>query len=165
MATGLPATADTSIKAAIFPMSCSESPLAIRYPAAISAKQTSHTLVSNLDFAPTMLDFADTSFDGEVHGQSLRPLFQGKSNWRTDLMCQTNGHDDNTIGRALITNRYKYIATQNDLHELYDLHQDPYELTNLLNDPAHVSTLNQLQQKLRTWQNVTQDSSEVLENC
>ncbi len=41
--------------------------------------------------------------------------------------------------------------------ELYDLEEDPHEVNNLADDPAHAETLKKLQGKLRTFQETTKD--------
>lgn len=132
-------------------------PLAIRYPEQIPAGHQSDALVSNLDFAPTMLDAAGTAFSQSVDGQSLMPLLCGEGDGREALVCETNGHDDDVIGRTLITSRYKYIATKNDRHELYDLEADPYELNNLIPSTAHATILSDVQAQLNQIQHQTHD--------
>ncbi len=41
--------------------------------------------------------------------------------------------------------------------ELFDLDADPHELHNLAADPAHAKTLSALRQRLRAWQQETND--------
>jgi N-acetylglucosamine-6-sulfatase len=60
--------------------------------------------------------------------------------------------------QAIRTHRHKYIHytdIQNS-DELYDLHSDPYELKNLIHDPAAQNTLAQLQTDLRRLVNESQ---------
>lgn len=35
------------------------------------------------------------------------------------------------------TGRWKYVRSRGDLHQLYDLENDPHENVNLIDDPAH----------------------------
>ncbi|MBN1441574.1 MAG: sulfatase-like hydrolase/transferase, partial [Planctomycetes bacterium] len=42
-------------------------------------------------------------------------------------------------------------------HELYDLEEDPHEVRNLADDPARAEILEELQAKLKRWQEATQD--------
>ncbi|MEM7336696.1 MAG: sulfatase-like hydrolase/transferase [Chloroflexota bacterium] len=137
-------------------------PLAIRYPAEIKPEQQTEALVSNLDLAPTMLEAAGTAFSYDVHGRSLIPLIAKNTTWRDSLLAESNGHDDDTIARAILTNRYKYIATKNDLHELYDLQDDPYELDNLIDDPHTERVLARLRTHLRQQQQQTGDPEHEL---
>ncbi|MEM7343619.1 MAG: sulfatase-like hydrolase/transferase [Chloroflexota bacterium] len=134
-------------------------PLAIRYPGVIPAGQGSDHLVSNIDLAPTILAAAGTSFSTSVDGRSLLPVATGKAtSWRNDLLCETNGHYDSVIGRVIVTERYKYITTQGDLDELYDLQTDPYELTNLATSLNHIEVLEDMKVRLSRWQEDSRDS-------
>ncbi len=132
-------------------------PLAMRYPNQIKAGQESNALVSNLDFAPTMLAAAGTAFQTDVHGRNLFDLLERPGDWRSALLCESNGHDDNVRARALLTERYKLIHTQGDISELYDLHQDPYELNNLIDKPSIASVQQTLERDLRAIQAQTDD--------
>jgi arylsulfatase A-like enzyme len=139
-------------------------PLAIRWPGRIPAGQVSSRLVSHVDLAPTLLDAAGTRFEHETDGSSLLGLCTGAGGgWREDLMSETHGLDDNVIGRTLLTDRYKYTAYAGLMHELYDLQEDPYELTNLIDIPAHRGIRNDLRHRLAGWQARTHDEQRVLE--
>ena len=138
-------------------------PLAIRYPGEISAGQVNHSLVSNIDLAPTFLDAAGTEFTNETDGQSLLPLVRGKDvDWRQSLMCETHGHAEDHLGRLVVTDQFKYVGNQNDMDELYDLQNDPYEMSNLVHDSGHQSTLSCMKSELKVWQEKTRDSADVM---
>lgn len=114
--------------------------------------------VSNLDVAPTLLEAAGASFEMEIHGRSLLPLCTGESeSWRDDLMCETHGHGEDHIGRLVVTDRLKYVANQGQMDELYDLESDPYEMENLVDDPAHRGVLSDMESRLSEWQRKTGD--------
>jgi hypothetical protein len=49
---------------------------------------------------------------------------------------------------ALHTGSYVYAETQGDISEFYDLQTDPYELNNLINDPASKQIIKEYQAKL-----------------
>jgi len=138
-------------------------PMAVRWPARIAPGQASDRLVSLIDVAPTLVEAAGTQFDNRTDGTSLLRLCTGRpAAWRTDLMAETHGHGEQVEGRMLVSDRYKYVATRGQMHELYDLDEDPYELTNLVDDPAHNHTVKELQGRLRAWQQMTQDEEDVL---
>ena len=139
-------------------------PMAFRWPGHIQAGVKNASLVSNIDLGPTLLAAAGTAYRGKTDGQSLLPLLTGvQAKLRDDLLCETHGHHQyNTIGRMLVTDRYKYIATQGDRHELYDLQTDPYELTNLIDDPVLESVRTDLRHRLMEWQRRTKDDGRVL---
>lgn len=52
------------------------------------------------------------------------------------------------IYSAIHTGRYIYAETEGDLPELYDLLNDPYQLTNLVNDPEYADILEDLKVRL-----------------
>lgn len=141
-------------------------PLAIRYPGKITPGQVSDALVSNIDIVPTIMDAAGLSFKNPVHGQSLLPLCTGAAEqWREDLMCETYGHGwgNEVVARMIVAGHFKYVANRGHIHELYDLEHDPYEMTNLINDPAYASVLAELRDRLLRWQQETNDPENVLE--
>ncbi len=149
-------------KASYMPEEMMRVPMAARWPGTIGSGQTSEKLVSLIDVAPTILDAAGAQFNNPVDGTSLVPISTGSGKWRDDLMSETHGHGQDVQGRLLVTGRFKYIATRGQLHELYDLDADPYEMNNLINDPAHAAVLDEMRQRLRTWQKQTSDKDEVI---
>ncbi|MCB0190150.1 MAG: sulfatase-like hydrolase/transferase, partial [Caldilineaceae bacterium] len=140
-------------------------PLAVRYPGNIAPGQQSAHLVCSTDIAPTILDLAGTTFGHAVDGQSIAPLFtthdptESATPWRDDLMVQTFGHGFGIfhMGRALITDRYKYVDNDEQLHELYDLERDPYQLHNLIDLPEFTSTAQEMCERLGRWRRNTND--------
>ena len=147
-------------------------PLAMCWPGHIAPGPTNHNLVSNADLPVTILDAAGTSFAGRVDGKSLLDIvLQERAGslekaWREDLLCETHGHhNERVVGRALITERYKYavykfleapgyVSSDDPLErmsELYDLQEDPYQIRNLAGDPAHRHLLVDLQERLEVW--------------
>lgn len=136
-------------------------PLAVRWPARIPAGQTSEHLVSLIDLAPTFLDAARARCEHQTDGTSFLPLCSGTAGaWRADLMCEIHGYGDDVVARALITDRYKYVTTSGQRHELYDLRDDPYELTNLIDDPGSASVRDELRHRLAEWRQRTGDKAE-----
>jgi arylsulfatase A-like enzyme len=139
-------------------------PMAIRYPGHVAPGQKSTRLVSNMDVPPTILDAAGTHFQSEIDGRSMLPLITRESEgWRDDLMCETHGHGEDHIGRLVVTDRFKYVATRGQMDELYDLESDPYELVNLIDEPAYKDILSDLRARLLDWQRRTQDKESAID--
>jgi len=139
-------------------------PLAMRWPGGIRPGQVSHRLVSLLDIGPTFVDLAGTDFPHPTDGTSLLPVCTGDATeWREDLMCETHGYGDDVVGRTVVTDRYKYTATSGQMHELYDLAADPYQLDNRIDAPESVEIREDLQRRLRAWQESTGDPETVLD--
>ena len=137
-------------KDAFMPEEMIKIPFIMRYPGIIPEGIKNDKLVSNLDLAPTILDAAETHFDESIDGRSILPLFREESPaWRTHLMTQTHGHYTTHLGRALITDQYKYIYNENDMDELYDLKNDTFEMNNLINNENYSEILKTMKTKLQ----------------
>ncbi len=133
-------------------------PLAMRYPEQIDAGQVSEALVSNLDLAPTLLAAAGTQFTAPIQGANLLTMFENSAdNWRTALMCESNGHDSADRVRALITKDHKLIKTETDCSELYALGDDPYQRQNLYGQAELAPLQLELEQLLTQHQLETKD--------
>jgi hypothetical protein len=81
-----------------------------------------------------------------AEGMSLTPLFSGSSiAWRQDLLIE-HGKINGTKIPAFCQihgERYSYVRYATGEEELYDLDADPYQLTNLANDPDSASIRDQ----------------------
>ncbi|MBD3254128.1 MAG: sulfatase-like hydrolase/transferase [Candidatus Lokiarchaeota archaeon] len=133
-------------------------PMALKFPGKLPSSCKVNKLVSNLDIPLTFLDAAGCSFSHSIHGRSLLPIFCDENiEWRKDLMCETNGHFSVHIGRALITDRFKYIFNDRDLDELYDLKVDPYEMNNLIKNEEYSEIIKDMKLRLRKWREKTND--------
>jgi choline-sulfatase len=105
-------------------------------------------LVSQIDVMPTLCDFAGIATPDKTTGSSLRPLLEGKPvEWRASLMAETQ-----IIGRILRTADYKYVHYQDDpIEQLFDMKNDPWEMTNLYEDAAYASVLEDHRKLLAEW--------------
>ncbi|MBI1357142.1 MAG: sulfatase-like hydrolase/transferase [Acidobacteria bacterium] len=132
-------------------------PTAIRYPAVFQAGSKSEAFVESTDFAPTMLDLAGVAIPGDMQGRSLVPLADGKTpaDWRDAVLIEY--FSDKVWPRlvqmgyqAVRTDRWKLIhyTDLEGMDEMYDLQTDPYEQTNVIDDPAAQEERKKLQGKL-----------------
>jgi arylsulfatase A-like enzyme len=114
--------------------------------------------VRNLDLAPTFLDVAHVPAPQQFEGKSILPVATGKAapeKWEDDFIYEyywewTFPHTPTTF--AIERGRMKYIQYHGvwDTEELYDLQQDPQEMSNLINDPAQLQTKMDLRHRLYT---------------
>jgi len=128
-------------------------PFTVRWPGVIKPGQTSNKLVSLIDLAPTFLDLCGAKSAKTFDGDSLLPILQGKvQGWRDSLLCEFYGarKDVHNI-KSVITDKYKYVSTKNDVHELYDLEKDPYELNNLIHSEEMEPVVKHMESKLKEW--------------
>lgn len=64
----------------------------------------------------------------------------------------------------LTADQAKFMAAKRPAEELYDLQNDPFELNNLVDDPAQGTTLGRLRQQLDAWISDTHDQGAIPED-
>ncbi len=127
---------------------CVRVPLWVRAPGLVS--RTDASLVGLIDLAPSIAEWGGATPATSVNGRSLLPLLSnGGAPWRTELLLELLGSSSNsTTFSAVRTSQYVYVEYRNGDRELYDLQVDPYQLTNVVNDPAHAGTVSTLRNLL-----------------
>jgi len=127
-------------------------PLIIRYPGIVPAGSRIDSFVYNLlDLPPTLLEWAHLPPRPGFHGTSLTPILNEPPapGWRTEVVSTYNGQQFGLYNQRMIrSSEFKYIWNLTDIDELYDLRQDPEELLNVIDDPAHAVVLSDLRLKL-----------------
>jgi len=119
---------------------CSRIPLLIRYPE-LSGNHVESRLVSNVDLASTIADYAGVTPGIVQEGRSLLPLMERPGRpWRSAVLLERVGLGYN----AIRTDEWKYIQRLNGGIELYDMRADPYELENLAGKPEYAAVQSQL---------------------
>lgn len=103
---------------------------------------------SLLDLAPTFLDLADVEIPNVYEGRSLLDLGRGVDGWRDHVVAEFHGLNYPYEQRMLRTDRYKFVLNAGDVNELYDLEEDPHELTNRASDPEYVDVADRLEAQL-----------------
>lgn len=88
--------------------------------------RVSEALVELIDVNATLRDLAGLPPQERIDARSLAPLLRGQNDEHRDCVFSRIRRSG-----ALRTDRYKYISNVNDLPELYDLQEDPDELTNV----------------------------------
>ncbi len=132
-------------------------PLLVRYPRLIEGGQVIDALAQSVDLAPTLLELAGAASDQAFDGRSLVPLLRGQQpdDWPTSFLAEYN--TDTVFPRvlnmgyqAVRTPRWKYIRYKKlrGMDELYDLRNDPYEMTNLIDEPKAQTELKKLRAEL-----------------
>ena len=153
-------------------------PLMIRYPRAVKAGGLADRFALNIDFAPTILDYAGVRIPESVQGRSLRPLLEGQPprDWRSSMLYTYYENSWHLTGkgrealsdpsfeyftphrvpphRGVRADRYKLIEyySEGDYHELFDLQKDPDELRNVYSDASYRSVASDLKKELRRLQ-------------
>jgi N-sulfoglucosamine sulfohydrolase len=161
--------------------------LIVRGPGGFHGGHVTDSLTSQVDLYPTLLEVAGAPRPDEVHGQSLLGLVRGEvGSVRDELFAELTYHAAYDPQRAVRTSRHKLIRNfgerlepvlpnvddgpSKDLLvaagwgsqrrprvELYDLVMDPIEMRNLASEPEFAETLENLDGRLRTWMETTND--------
>ncbi|MBJ7286042.1 MAG: sulfatase [Akkermansiaceae bacterium] len=120
-------------------------PFIVRYPA-LGDKARGRIVddvVLNLDLAPSLLDFASVQAPKQMQGRSWRTLLTGDDpSWRQSWFYEYFAEDqkgtnvpDITAVRTAGAKLIQYPGHK-AWSELFDLKADPYEIHNLIDDPA-----------------------------
>lgn len=126
--------------------------LAVRDPSRPDLAGTKNTAFVNTNDVPvTMLDATGLSFDYEVPRMSLLDLMYGEVEPRQYMVCTTNGHFSDTRARTVYFGDYKYTYYTNDIDELYNLKEDPFEMTNLVFEKDKQGIINLMKNMLYNW--------------
>ncbi len=142
-------------------------PFVIRWPKKIQSGQRIHKLIQNMDYAPTFLEMANIKVPQEIQGSSLLPLLSGDPKnvkWRKAIYYHYYHHGAHNVPRhdGVRTQRFKLIHFYTDnVYELYNLKEDPYELNNIYEAPDSQKTkqrmlelLNQLREEYKVPESV-----------
>ena len=126
-------------------------PLIVRYPKEIKAGSVNTRLCMNIDFGPTMLDYAGVAIPSVMQGVSLRPLLQGNApaDWRTSIFYAYYNRSPKHWG--IRTDRYKLIRfPDTEVVEFYDLQEDPQEMYNRGSEPGYRKQIASTQKQLNS---------------
>lgn len=139
-------------------------PFIVRYPT-ISAGSSSDAIIENVDFAPTLLDFAGVATPAYMQGRSFKSIMETGTeppDWKQEAYYHYWYQLEHLFVPAHIairTKDYKLImfyGTPRDASspqtpvgwELYDMKNDPFEMNNLIDDPAYSNIIRYLKERL-----------------
>ena len=125
-------------------------PLLIRYPGRIQPGTNTRALVEFVDLVPTVLDFCGLPKPESLQGRSLADLVTGKTDRHREHVFVEYAQNDEVMVRderwKLVFLRGKRARTDGyatgrplpgHTLKLFDLENDPGELTNLAGRPEH----------------------------
>ncbi|MBC8247636.1 MAG: choline-sulfatase [Deltaproteobacteria bacterium] len=128
-------------------------PMIFHFPARFSPHRVAQT-VSLVDVLPTLVEIANDGCAGgyadSLDGQSLLPSLEGNEikgagTVYGETLCEGAIAPVVMIGR----DRYKYVYSDPDPSQLYDLEADPNELHNLADQPQHKETRRMFDDEVR----------------
>ena len=139
-------------------------PFLIRYPKTIKSGLKTDSVVSNVDYAPTILDFAGVKKPEYMQGRSFKSICEtGKEpkDWSNEAYYRYwmhMAHHDNPGHVGIRTKDYKLIYYYGADYqgknqtppawELYDMKKDPFESNNLYDDPMYKEKRENLKKRL-----------------
>ena len=139
-------------------------PFLVRYPKTIKAGQRTDAIVENVDYAPTMLDFAGVKAPDSMQGKSFKAICEtGKEpeDWKQEAYYRYwmhMAHHDNPGQMGIRTKTHKLIyyygADYNGDYqtpaswELYDLEKNPEETVNQYDNPEFAGVVKDLKERL-----------------
>jgi len=137
-----------------------------RLPEALRGTRRSEMALT-IDMAPTMLAMAGAPVPKAMQGRDLTPLLHGKRpSWRRDWFYE---HTFTLAAPRLIaksqgvrTERWKYVRyldTNPNYEQLFDLAGDPNELSNLAGKPEHAATLARLRERFLHYRKALPDNN------
>jgi len=134
-------------------------PILVRWPGHIAPAEYPDTLVSSLDFVPTVCAAADIGVGAELPGIDLRKVCeQAGTSQRDTLFGEIFDHDlrnlddplQSLLFRWCIENHWKLIVDRSgESLQLFDLKTDPHEQKNLA--ASHPDITQRLHEKINAW--------------
>jgi arylsulfatase A-like enzyme len=155
-------------------------PLLARMPRGWSGGGRPLPFVRLLDLMPTLVELAGAELPHPVQGRSLVPLLRGEDYaegskdpslparrdgpsgpseyWPDSVYCEHHGEVWGYQSQRMVrTAGWKYVYNPHDLDELYNLRDDPGELTNLAEHPEFAGVREEMQARLLGWNDATGD--------
>ena len=130
-------------------------PFVIKYPGKIKPQTVNNDIITNIDFAPTILEIAGANSPTSIQGKSFYKNLKSKTtkDWRQSMYYHYYEypfyhHVQPHYG--IRNDRYKLIHFYYDIDvwELYDLKTDPNELNNIISSKNHQKLIKNLKAEL-----------------
>jgi arylsulfatase A-like enzyme len=131
-------------------------PFMVKYPKKIKAGSVNEDIITNIDFAPTLLELAGISTTQKMQGTSFVPVLEGNTpkDWQDAMYYHyyefpfwhhVQPHYGIRTQKYTLAHFYYNI----DVWELYDLEKDPGQVNNIYNDPNYAEVTAELKVKLK----------------
>jgi arylsulfatase A-like enzyme len=142
-------------------------PLIISWPGKINANaKNSTSLVSLTDVVPTLLDLIGINTDINFHGKSLKPVLYNQKKKIHDYVVVELADDKfspDRKGRLVRSENFTYCLYSNGEEQLYDVANDPMEMTNLAGVADYAEIIQKHKQMLNEWMKKINDDFVVEE--
>jgi arylsulfatase A-like enzyme len=133
-------------------------PLAIRYPRVLGGAAQNDMLVSQVDIMPTLLTWCGVTIPQAVQGRDLSALLTGRPGERPDAVYAEGRLGRKDEWRMLVRGYDKLVVDmEGTVTHLFNLADDPYEMTNLANVSAQQLKRDSLLAIQRQWMKKLRD--------
>jgi arylsulfatase A-like enzyme len=142
-------------------------PFIVKWPLKIPKRHISDACLGTVDIMPTLLSFAGLNIPEGVEGMDLSHCAMNKKGPEPEAaFLQNTGAcaiwEDGHEWRALRDKQFTYAIYRVDGEELlFDNINDPYQMTNLVNDPQYLSYVTNFRMMLKTKMETINDTFEA----
>ncbi len=130
-------------------------PLIFKLPGKIPENRVTNGPISLVDMMPTILSIIGAKIPQDVEGENLSEFVCGNEDAAPDSVfinfpCLPSwfSYDE---WRGVVTRNHTYVCQQNKPWLLYNDATDPFQLENLVSNPAQENTKKELDEKLQNW--------------
>jgi len=131
-------------------------PFMVKYPKKIKPGSVNEDIITNIDFAPTLLDLAGIKTAQKMQGTSFASVLEGNTpkDWQKAMYYHyyefpywhhVQPHYGIRTQKYTLAHFYYNI----DVWELYDLEKDPSQMNNIINDPNYTDIITELKADLK----------------
>jgi arylsulfatase A-like enzyme len=131
-------------------------PFMVKYPKKIKSGSVNEDIITNIDFAPTLLELANIDTNQQMQGKSFVDILEGKTpkNWQKAMYYHyyefpfwhhVQPHYGIRTQKYTLAHFYYNI----DVWELYDLEKDPTQMNNIIDDPSYTPIIKDLKTQLK----------------
>ena len=146
-------------------------PMILNVPWLAQSQQRVNGVFGHADLIATLLELADQPIPESLPGRACADVLRGEAHLRDHAaFMEWNGIGDRNLGNAQINliatlpwrcvvtgDRWKLNLCAGDQCELFDLNRDPFEQTNLFDDPIYRDRVREMAARIRLWQHETGD--------
>ena len=109
-------------------------------------------LISHIDILPTLLDYAGIEQPEILNGKSICPLLEGRVEMIREyamisfhrFAINHDSYGELYLIRCVTDGKHKLVVNLFETDELYDLNIDPYEMSNLIDEPDLIKHRNHM---------------------
>lgn len=140
-------------------------PYIVSYPSVFEGGEERDEMVCSIDLLPTLLDVAGLEIPSNIQGRSLVPLVRNEApSWRQYIFTELGSSPASGVV-AVRGDDYKYVrfmtAGKIEYEQLFDMKNDPWEMTNIASNPKYASTLKKMKDVLNDWEGTVETAKPI----